>query len=56
MELCRGGRGVKDHEEICYEGRECPLCEKWLELAEEIASLKDDLSSAEKVIAKLENQ
>ena len=40
MELCSD-----NHEEICYEGRECPLCE-----------VKDDLlREVERLTAKVEN-
>lgn len=43
MELCSGGHGTKAHTEICYEGRGCPLCKKWEELAVEIDELKGEI-------------
>lgn len=32
-----------DHDEVCYEGRICPMCEK----VKEIAILKDDIIGLE---------
>lgn len=47
MNLCS-----KDHEEICFEGRECPLCSEMAdrkskveELESEISNLKDEVES-----------
>ena len=36
MNLCNN-----DHDEVCYEGRNCPACDKIKELNEEIEDLKD---------------
>lgn len=41
MNLCNN-----DHDEVCYEGHVCPMCEKikgLKELEEEIDSLKDEI-------------
>ena len=42
-----------NHEEICFEGRKCPLCEATSEKDQEIASLKADLSSLQEAIERL---
>lgn len=42
-----------NHEEICFEGRKCPLCETISEKDQEITSLKEELSSSEEAIKRL---
>jgi len=49
MNLC-----CNDHEEICYEGRVCPMCQTIREkdreieyLKEAVAGLKEDIASRE---------
>ena len=46
MNLCS-----EDHEEICYEGRTCPCCEK----QKEIETLECELDSKQKEVAELSN-
>lgn len=49
MNICSGDYS-NSHDEICYEGRICPLCEKIKELEEaykQVESLKDDLRQYE---------
>lgn len=55
MQLCSGGRGVRAHDEVCYEGSMCPVCEKWEELAGEIAVLQSEITDLEKQVTDLEN-
>lgn len=38
------------HQEVCFEGRECPLCEA----REEIADLKREVQSLEQKVENLE--
>ena len=42
MNLCSD-----DHEEVCYEGRKCPVCEVRDELRHEIESLSELLEQAQ---------
>jgi hypothetical protein len=42
MNLCNNG-----HQEVCFEGRECPVCEK----IKEIESLKEEVISLENAIS-----
>ena len=51
------------HDEICYDGRDCPLCAKMTEMDEalsdkdkEIKSLVSDAKDAEARIAELEHE
>ena len=46
MELCSGGR---KHEQICYEGGDCPVCE----LLAEIEDLKKEIEEKDEEIEKL---
>lgn len=46
MELCSN-----DHDEICYEGSRCPVCD----LVQEIVEKKEEIERLEKDIEKLEN-
>jgi glutaredoxin len=55
MDLCRGGRGTKEHEEICYEGNSCPFCERLEELAGEMADLQGVITSKQQTIEDLES-
>ena len=43
MNICNN-----DHEEICYEGRICPLCDMRDDLLSEIEDLKKEISDLEK--------
>ena len=54
MDICRGGKGVRAHDEVCYDGAFCPICSIDEELRGEIANLKEEISSMEKQIAELE--
>lgn len=42
MNLCDDG-----HREVCFEGRDCPACEKIDELNEEIKDLEKEVESLE---------
>ncbi len=46
MNLCNN-----DHDEVCYEGRVCPVCDKMTH----IESLKDDIATLEKEIEELKD-
>ena len=48
MELCSS-----EHEEICFEGRRCPICDKIKELNEEIETWKDQVLSLEEQVNEL---
>ena len=56
MELCRGGRGSDGHDEICFEGGNCPLCDMRRELTDEIMDLKSEINQLEKTISKYEEE
>jgi hypothetical protein len=43
MELCNDG-----HDEICFEGRNCPLCKAIEETDAEIKRLKEEIEEWEK--------
>ena len=45
MEMCSGGRGSEAHDEIVFEGRDCPLC-----------SVMSELKDAQAEIERLNNQ
>lgn len=51
MEICSGtGYDKEQHEEICYEGKTCPLCESLKEigkLQKTIENLEDSLRQYE---------
>jgi transcription initiation factor IIE alpha subunit len=47
MELCDDG-----HDEVCYESRNCPVCQK----IEEIDKLKDTISELEDEIERLNEE
>jgi hypothetical protein len=47
MNLCSGGKGVNGHEEICYEGRDCPFCAFMSEKKDEIENLQDQIERLE---------
>ena len=47
MTLCSDG-----HEEVCYDGSDCPVCEK----QEELDDVQEDLDAAEEKIKELEEQ
>lgn len=54
MQLCSSG-----HDEVCYEGRDCPACEKISELGDLRATLetvKDDLAEANSELASQERE
>jgi len=46
MELCS-----KHHEEVCFEGRNCPCCEAMSELEKKISELENELNDAKEEIA-----
>ncbi len=50
MNLCSSG-----HEEVCYETRDCPFCEKIAELEKDIENLADEISDLKGQIAELES-
>jgi len=53
MNLCSS-----EHEEICYEGKYCPVCEKMAEISKlknEISHLQDNLSDLESEMSRLED-
>ena len=56
MEICRGGKGVTSHLEVCYEEKGCPLCEIRDELMGEIADLKGEIANMERTIESLEEE
>jgi transcription initiation factor IIE alpha subunit len=50
MEICSGRFTNEPHEEICYEGKKCPLCETMQEvvkLQKTIENLEDSLRQYE---------
>jgi len=49
MDLCS-----EKHEEVCYEGRICPVCDTRDDLQGQIDEIAKELSSAEKYIEELE--
>jgi len=54
MQLCSAG-----HDEICYEGRDCPLCTSIQEIDDQqiqITKLEDEKSQMEDRIISLEDQ
>ncbi len=51
MNLCSD-----NHEEICYEGRNCPLCAAKSDLSDEIKTLKQTIDDQEERIAELEEE
>jgi len=54
MYLCSDG-----HEEVCFEGRDCPVCEAMEELEatqKELSDLTDSLANLEKDRSFLDNQ
>lgn len=51
MQICDDG-----HQEICFEGRACPLCQTISEKNDEIDSLKGDIKSLEDDITDLESE
>lgn len=44
----------KEHDEVCYEGRDCPACEVADELNQDISQLGDKISVLENQIGELE--
>lgn len=44
------------HEEICFEGRKCPLCERTEEKDQAIAKKDDEISGLQGTIDDLQNQ
>lgn len=49
MEVCTGGYGSNSHEEICYNGRSCPLCsviEELEETSKQLDQIRRDLDDA----------
>ncbi len=51
MNLCNHG-----HEEICYEGRYCPLCDTITDKEKDISSLTKEIERLEAVIDRLESE
>lgn len=49
MNLCNDG-----HEEVCYEGRECPVCEVTNEKNREIEDLEHKVAELEHSVSELE--
>jgi predicted RNase H-like nuclease (RuvC/YqgF family) len=59
MELCTGSRLFSDHEEICFEGSECPLCkmlETIKEKEEEIETLEEKVKDLDSAIEDLKDE
>lgn len=56
MNLCSGGRGKEAHEEIAYEGRDCPFCAYMEERADEVTDLRSQIEGLEKDIANMEEE
>ena len=51
MNLCSNG-----HDEVCYEGYECPACELADDLNEDISKLEDKIGELEGTIEGLESE
>lgn len=51
MNLCSD-----DHDEVCYEGRDCPACEVKKEAERNVRNLEDQLSALENRIGELEGE
>ncbi len=49
MNLCEDG-----HEEVCYDGRYCPVCEIIKEHTKRIESLQDEIEDLNKTIESLD--
>jgi len=49
MNLCNHG-----HDEVCFEGRNCPVCEMETDKNSEISKLEDKISELENQIGELE--
>jgi polyhydroxyalkanoate synthesis regulator phasin len=45
-----------DHEEVCYEGRECPVCKIIEEYDEQITDLEKDVERLESQVEDLEKE
>lgn len=57
MNLCSGG-GFNSHDEVCYEGKSCPVCEQKDVVSEketEIENLEKKIRDKDDEIYKLEN-
>lgn len=50
MDLCS-----EKHDEICYDGRVCPACDKIDDMQIEINDLKHELKEANDEVVRLEN-
>ncbi len=50
MNLCSD-----DHEEVCYEGRTCPVCEVKQEKEKEIEACQDEIEDLKNTIGELES-
>jgi len=55
MRMCSGGRGTEGHEEIVYDGGNCPMCSMMEDHAGKIADLNDTIEAKDKLISDLEN-
>jgi len=51
MNLCSAG-----HEEVCHEGRKCPVCEMEAEKDKEISRLEDEVSNLKSEVNDLSEQ
>lgn len=51
MNLCNHG-----HEEICYEGRYCPLCDTITDKEKEISNREQEIRKLEAIIDRLESE
>lgn len=45
----------EDHEEVCYEGRECPCCEIIKDKDQAISDLEDEVTDLKSQVAALES-
>lgn len=45
-----------DHDEVCYEGTDCPMCELKVEWNEQIKEMESKINSLESEIENLQGQ
>lgn len=51
MNLCNSG-----HDEVCFEGRTCPVCAKTEEAEREAATLQEKIDNLEGTVTQLETE